>query len=61
MNRHQFSQGGKKMENGTLQAWSGGSATVDVTPDVACLQDKIVNLFFVGAKGAGDWVLALVI
>ena len=45
------------MENGMLQAWSGSSATMEVAPDVACLQDKIVNLFFVGARGAGEWVL----
>lgn len=47
----------KSMENAALQAWSGGTATLDVAPGVACLQDKIVNLFFVGAVGAGEWVL----
>lgn len=44
---------------------TGGPASGDVAPDVACLQDKIVNLYFVGAPQAdgprdgegGDWVL----
>lgn len=47
------------MDSQALQAWSGGTATIEVAPGVACLQDKIVNLFFVGAPGAGDrnWVL----
>ena len=33
------------------------SASFDVTPDVSGLQVVMVNLFFVGEPGAGDWVL----
>lgn len=32
-------------------------AAFEVTPDVFCLQDKIVNLYFVGLPGAKNWTL----
>lgn len=52
------------MQNQELMTQSANSAPGDVAPDVACLPDKIVNLYFVGAprtNGAGadggGWVL----
>src|SRR5947208_1853024 len=38
---------------------SRSHAVLELTPDVACLQLSIVNVYFVGERGAGDrsWVL----
>src|SRR4051794_24204715 len=63
------------MENGSLQRTDGrggaaenvalmqkarlSGATLEVAPNVACLPLSLVNLYFVGAPGAGDraWVM----
>ncbi len=51
---------GHRMENNTsLTVTQKRGSLLEVTSDVACLQDRIVNLYFFGEPNAGDggWTL----
>jgi glyoxylase-like metal-dependent hydrolase (beta-lactamase superfamily II) len=44
---------------GIYARFFGGGSIIQVAPDVFCLQDRIVNIYFIGKPFAGDkkWVL----
>lgn len=49
----------KGFHMGNFARFFGGGSIIQVAPDVLCLQDRIVNLYFIGNPQAGDknWVL----